>query len=52
MSRLLFGVFPVGNIPGKNDDIFKGLLNGFGIADDTFIVGYEADGRDHNKTLR
>ena len=34
----------------KNDEIFKGLQNIFGIADDILIVGYQ-DGRDHEKTL-
>ena len=33
------------------DEIFKSLLNIFGIVDDVLIVGY-ADGIDHDKTLR
>ena len=33
------------------DEIFKGLLNTFGIADAILIVGYDVDDRDPNKTL-
>ena len=31
--------------------IFKLLPNVFGIADDILVVGYDGDGKDHNKTL-
>ena len=32
--------------------MFKGSPNVFGNADDIFIVEYDADSKDHNKTLR
>ena len=32
--------------------IFKDLPNVFGIEDDILIAGYDADGRDHDRTLR
>ena len=32
------------------DEIFKGLPNIFGIADDILIEGYDVDGIDHDKT--
>ena len=32
--------------------IFKDLPNVFGIADDILVVGYEADGKDHDKILQ
>ena len=35
----------------KIDEIFKCLLNTYGIADDLLIVGYDADCRDHDKAL-
>ena len=35
----------------KIDEIFKDLLNVFGIADDILVVGYDADGKDHDDTL-
>ena len=34
----------------KTDEIFKDLPNVFGIEDDILIVGYNADGRDHDNT--
>ena len=34
------------------DEIFKELSNVFSIADDILIVGYEADGKDHDETLQ
>ena len=37
---------------GKISEFLKGLPNVFGIADDSLIVGYDAEGRDHNRTLR
>ena len=33
----------------KIDEIFKDLPNVFGIADDTFDIGYDADDKDHKK---
>ena len=35
-------------VPVKIDVVFKGLPNIFGIVNDILIVGYDADGRDHN----
>ena len=35
----------------KIDEIFKDLPNVFGITDDILVVGYDANGRDHDKTL-
>ena len=36
----------------KSDDILKGLPKVFDIADDIVIVGYDAESRDHDKTMR
>ena len=36
----------------KIDEIFKGLQNIFGKVDDPLIVRYDANDRDHNRTLR
>ena len=36
----------------KNDKIFNAIPNVFGIADEILIVGYDADCRDHDRTLR
>ena len=36
----------------KISEIFKDVPNVFGIVDDTLIVGYDVDGRDHSETLR
>ena len=33
------------------DEIFKVLPNVFGIADDLLVVGYDADGKEHDETL-
>ena len=35
----------------RTDEIFKDLPCIFGIADDILIVGYDADGINHNRTL-
>ena len=35
----------------KTNEIFRGLPNVFDIADDTLTVGYDADSRDHDRTL-
>ena len=34
------------------EEIFKDMQNVIGIEDDILIVGYHADGRDHDRTLR
>ena len=53
LTRLSFGVTPASDIFQKKiEEIFKGLPNVFGIADNILIVGYDAEGRDHNTTLR
>ena len=50
---LSFGAAPTGDMfQRKIDEIFKDLLNVFDIADDILVVGYEADGKDHDKILR
>ena len=36
----------------KIDEMFQDLSNVFGIADGILIVGYDTDGRDHDRTLR
>ena len=36
----------------KTNEIFKGLPNVFGTADDILIVGYDADGTDHDRIMR
>ena len=52
-TRLLFEVGPIGDMfQQKIDEISKDVPNVFGIADDILIVGYNADGRDHDKTLK
>ena len=49
-KRLPFGVAPTGDMfQCKIDEIFKDLPNAFGIADDILVVGYNADGKDHDK---
>ena len=49
---LLFGAAPTGDMfQHKIDEIFKNLPNVFGITDDILVVGYDADGNDHDKTL-
>ena len=51
-KRLLFGAAPVGGMfQRKIDKIFKDLPNVFGIVDDFLVVGYEANGQDHDDTL-
>ena len=35
----------------KIDEIIKNIPNVFGIAGDILIVGYEADDKDHDKTV-
>ena len=36
----------------KSKKIFKGMPSTFGIADDILIVGYDTDGRGHDRTSR
>ena len=36
----------------KIDEISKGLLNIFYIAEDILNVGYDAYGKDHDRTIR
>ena len=51
-KRLPFGAAPTGDMfQHKIDEIFKDLLNVFGIADDILVVGYYNDGKDNDKTL-
>ena len=47
-----FGVAPAGDMfQRKIDKFFKELPNVFGIAGDILVVGYEADGKNHDETL-
>ena len=49
---LPFGAEPTGDMfQRKIDEILKKLPNIFGIAGDILVVGYEADGKDHDETL-
>ena len=53
LARLPFGLVPaVIMFQRKIDEILKGLPNTFGIAENILIVGYNADGRDHDRILR
>ena len=53
LNRLLFGVATAGDMfKRKINEIFRGLSNVFDIADDILILGYDADGRVHNRSLR
>ena len=50
---LLFGAALAGEVfQRKIDEIFKDLLNVFGIADDILVIGYERDGKDHDDILQ
>ena len=52
-TRLPFRIAPAGEIfQRKIYEIFKGQPNIFGIADDILFVGYGADSRDNDRTLR
>ena len=52
-TRLPFGTVPAGDMfQQKINEIFKDLPNVFGIADGILMVGYDADGRDHNTILK
>ena len=47
---LLFAAVPAGDMfQRKIDEIVKELPNVFSIVDDILVVGYEADGKDHDK---
>ena len=51
-KHLLFGAAPAGNMfQQKIDEIFNNMPNVFGTADDIMVVGYDDDGRDHDKTV-
>ena len=51
-KQLPFGAAPaVDMFQKKIDEIFKDLANVFSIADDLLVVGYEADGKDHDDTV-
>ena len=53
LIRLSFGVAPMEDMfQRKINEIFKGLPNVFCIADDILIVGYDHNGRDHDRTLK
>ena len=52
-SKVPFRIGPLGDMfKQKIDAIFKELPNIFSIADYILIVGYDADGRDHDRILR
>ena len=52
-TRLLFKEVLVSDMfKQKPVEIFRGVSSIFGIGDDILIVGYNADGRNHDKTLR
>ena len=51
-KQLPFGAALAGGMfQRKIDEIFKELPNVSCIADDILVVGYKANGKDHNKTL-
>ena len=58
IGRYIYKLLPFGAAPSgdmfqrKIDEIFKDMPNVFGIADDILVVGYEADGRDHDETVQ
>ena len=53
IHTLPFGVEPTGNMfQQKINEIFKDLPSVSGIADDILVVGYDVDGRDHDKMLK
>ena len=52
-TRLPFGVEPPSNMfQSKINEIFKDLLNVFSIIHDILIVGYDTNGRDHDRTVK
>ena len=51
--RLPFGVAPASDMfQQKINETFKDLQNVSGIADNILIVGYVADGREYDRTLK
>ena len=51
-KRLPFGVEMAGGMfQRKIDEIHKDMPNVFGIVDGILAAGYEADGKDHGKTV-
>ena len=51
-TRLPFWVALAGDVfQQKINEIFKDLLNVFGIADAILLVGYDSDGRDKERIL-
>ena len=51
-KRLPFRAAPAGDMfQWKSNEIFEDLPDVFDTADDILVVGYEADGKDHDKTL-
>ena len=49
-KQLPFGAAPVGDMfQHKIDEIFSNVLNVFGIVDDILVIGYDADGADHDE---
>ena len=52
-TRLPFGVASSSDMFQQNvNEIFKDLPDVFGNGDDSVIVGYDADSKDHDRTLR
>ena len=52
-TRLSFRVVPAGEMfRRKTDKIFKDIPYVSGTVDYILIVGYDAEGRDHNRILR
>ena len=52
MMRLPFGVAPAGHLfQQQNRRNLQDLPNIFVITDDIYVVGFEADGRDHEEHL-
>ena len=52
-TRLQFAAVLAGDMfQQKIDHFFKDLPNVFGTVEDIVIVGYHADGRDHDRTIR
>ena len=52
-KQLPFRAAQAGDMFKRNiDEIIKELPNKFSIADDILVIGYQADGKDHDKTLQ
>ena len=51
-KKLLSGAAPAGDMfQWQIHEIFKGLPNEFGIADDILVIGYDSDDKEHNEKL-